>query len=75
MLLHQALLLGLFFFSPALLLLAGELVLIPAKRLHQFIRTVAYGRNAFHNSFRILEEILGGILEFRFGHCTACTPA
>ena len=75
MLACQALLFGLFFLRAALLFLASELRLQLSRRLRQFIRAFAHGRHAAQHVLSALEQFLGGILEFHFGHCTACTPA
>jgi len=75
MLLLEAQLLGLFFLGAALFLLAGILVFKLAQRLHELIGSLANAGDALHYTFGVLEQIFRGILEFHFGHCSACTPA
>ena len=75
MLTQQTLLLGLLFFSAALFLLTQKLGLQLFGRLCEFVRVFAHGRYPAQHIFRALQQFPGGILEFHFGHCSACTPA
>ena len=72
---QQALLLGLLLLRAALLLLPEKLIFQLPGGLRQLICAFAHGGHAAQHILRALEQLLGGILEFHFGHCTACTPA
>ena len=71
----QALLLGLLFLGAALLLLLEEFVFQLFGSLGQFVRVFTHGSYDAQHILSALQQLPGSILEFHFGHCTACTPA